>query len=315
MEASVKLARMATKRSNIIVFQGSFHGRTHQAMAMTTSKYVYRYNYQPLPGAIFVAPFPYSYYYGWSEEETTAFCLQQLDLLLTSQSAPDETAAIIIEPVLGEGGYVPAPAGYLQALRALCDEHGILLDRRRGADRLWPHRQVLRVEHAGVVPDILVMAKGLGSGMPISAIGARAELMAHWKPGTHGGTYGGGNAVAAAAACATIDTIRDEKLVENAAVQGERLMDGLREIQAEHPVIGDVRGLGLMVGVEFTRRTARPMPPVPARVQKACLQRNLLLLTCGTYGNVIRWIPPLVVDAEQIDEALGIFNEAVATSL
>ncbi|MCB0135159.1 MAG: aminotransferase class III-fold pyridoxal phosphate-dependent enzyme, partial [Caldilineaceae bacterium] len=127
VEASVKLARMATQRKNVIVMQGSFHGRTHQAMAMTTSKYIYRYNYQPLPGAIFVAPFPYSYYYGWSDEETTAFCLRQLDQLLHSQSAPDETAAIIIEPVLGEGGYVPAPAGYLQALRALCDEHGILL--------------------------------------------------------------------------------------------------------------------------------------------------------------------------------------------
>ncbi|HRW48598.1 MAG: aminotransferase class III-fold pyridoxal phosphate-dependent enzyme [Caldilinea sp.] len=312
VEASVKLARMATQRKNVIVMQGSFHGRTHQAMAMTTSKYIYRYNYQPLPGAIFVAPFPYSYYYGWNDEETTAFCLRQLDQLLHSQSAPDETAAIIIEPVLGEGGYVPAPAGYLQALRALCDEHGILLIADEVQTGFGRTGKFFAMDHAGVVPDILVMAKGLGSGMPISAIGARAELMAHWKAGTHGGTYGGGNAVAAAAACATIDTIRDEKLVENAAMQGERLMAGLREIQAEHPVIGDVRGLGLMVGVEFTGPDGAPDAASASRVQKACLQRNLLLLTCGTYGNVIRWIPPLVVSAEQIDAALEIFNEAVA---
>ena len=311
VEASVKLARMATKRKNIIVMQGSFHGRTHQAMAMTTSKYIYRYNYQPLPGAIFVAPFPYSYFFGWSEAETTAFCLRQLDQLLHSQSAPDETAAIIIEPVLGEGGYVPAPAGYLQALRALCDEHGILLIADEVQTGFGRTGKFFAMDHAGVVPDIMVMAKGLGSGMPISAIGARAELMTHWKAGTHGGTYGGGNAVATAAACATIDTIRDEKLVENASVQGERLMHGLREIQAEHPVIGDVRGLGLMVGVEFTGTDGAPDAASAGRVQKACLQRNLLLLTCGTYGNVIRWIPPLVVTAEQIDEALGIFNEAV----
>ncbi len=257
-----------------------------------------------------MAPFPYSYFFGWSEAETTAFCLRQLDQLLHSQSAPDETAAIIIEPVLGEGGYVPAPAAFLQALRRLCDEHGILLIADEVQTGFGRTGKFFAMDHAGVVPDIIVMAKGLGSGMPISGIGARAELMAHWKAGTHGGTYGGGNAVAAAAACATIDTIRDEKLVENAAVQGERLMAGLREIQAEYPVIGDVRGLGLMVGLEFTGTDGAPDAASAGRVQKACLQRNLLLLTCGTYGNVIRWIPPLVVTAEQIDEALGVFNEA-----
>jgi 4-aminobutyrate aminotransferase len=155
------------------------------------------------------------------------------------------------------------------------------------------------------------MAKGLGSGMPISAIGARAELMAHWKPGTHGGTYGGGNAVAAAAAAATIRVLQDEHLVENAAAMGERLLNGLRDLQAEHPAIGDVRGRGLMVGTEFTVN-GKPAPEAATRVQQACLQRDLLLLTCGTYGNVIRWIPPLVVNAAQIDAALGIFNEALA---
>jgi 4-aminobutyrate aminotransferase len=311
VEAAVKLARMATKRRNIIVFQGSFHGRTHQAMAMTTSKYVYRYNYQPLPGAIFVAPFPYAYYYGWDEATTVDFCMQQLDLLLKSQSAADETAAIVVEPVLGEGGYVPAPAEFLRRLRALCDETGILLVLDEVQSGFGRTGKFFCCEHAGVTPDILVMAKGLGSGMPISAIGARAELMAHWKPGTHGGTYGGGNAVAAAAAAATIRVLQDEHLVENAAAMGERLLNGLRDLQAEHPAIGDVRGRGLMVGTEFTVN-GKPAPEAATRVQQACLQRDLLLLTCGTYGNVIRWIPPLVVNAAQIDAALGIFNEALA---
>ncbi|BAL98581.1 MULTISPECIES: aspartate aminotransferase family protein [Caldilinea] len=314
VEASVKLARMATKRRNLIVMQGSFHGRTHQAMAMTTSKSIYRYDYQPLPGGVFVTPFPYSYYYGWSEEETTHFCLRQLDQLLHSQSAPDETAAIVIEPVLGEGGYVPAPDVFLRELRALCDRHGILLIIDEVQSGFGRTGKFFAFEHADVEPDILVMAKGLGSGMPISAIGARAELMARWKPGTHGGTYGGGNAVAAAAAAATIDVIREEGLVENAARQGARLLTGLREIQAEHPVIGDVRGRGLMVGVEFTGPDGRPAADIAARVQAECLQRNLLLLTCGSYSNVIRWIPPLVVTAEQIDEALTIFNEAMAAA-
>lgn len=312
VEASVKLARMATQRKNVIVMQGSFHGRTHQTMAMTTSKYVYRYNYQPLPGGVFVAPFPYSYYYGWDDDATTAFCMRQLDQLLHSQSAPDETAAIIIEPVLGEGGYVPAPDAFLQQLRTLCDAHGILLIADEVQSGFGRTGKFFALEHAGVTPDILVMAKGLGSGMPISAIGARADLMAHWKPGTHGGTYGGGNAVAAAAAAATIDVLCDEKLSENAAVQGARLLAALRELQAEYPVIGDVRGRGLMVGVEFTGPERAPAANVATQVQKACLARNLLLLTCGTYGNVIRWIPPLVVTSAQIDEALAIFNDAMA---
>lgn len=313
VEASVKLARMATHRRNLIVFQGSFHGRTHQAMAMTTAKYVYRYDYQPLPGAIFVAPFPYAYYYGWSEEQTTEFCLKQLDQLLKSQTSPDETAAIIIEPVLGEGGYVPAPVEFLQRLRALCDEHGILLILDEVQSGFGRTGKFFCFEHAAIEPDILVMAKGLGSGMPISAIGSRASLMQHWKPGTHGGTYGGGNAIAAAAAVATIDTIATENLVDNAAFMGARLQQGLRDLQAEYAIIGDVRGQGLMVGVEFAHE-GQPDAAAATCVQQECIRRDLLLLTCGTYGNVIRWIPPLVVNAGQIDDALATFNQALAAA-
>ncbi len=315
VEAAVKLARSATKRRNLVVFQGSFHGRTHQAMAMTTSKYIYRHNYQPLPGAVFVAPYPYSYFYGWDDEKTTEFCLQQLDMLLHSQTAPDETAAFVIEPVLGEGGYVPAPVEFLQKLRALCDEHGILLVVDEIQSGFGRTGKFFCYEHAGIEPDIIVMAKGLGSGLPISAIGANAKLMEQWKPGTHGGTYGGGNAVVLAGASATIKTILAEGLVANAAAMGDYLQTGLQELQAKYPIIGDVRGRGLMVGVEFTDKSGQPAANKASAVLQECLKRNLLLLVCGSYQNVVRWIPPLVVNQQQIDEALTIFEEALVTAV
>ena len=312
VEAAVKLARSATGRRNIIVFQGSFHGRTHQAMAMTTSKSVYRHNYQPLPGAVFVAPFPYRYYYGWDDQQTTAFCLQQLDLLLHSQSAPDETAAFVIEPMLGEGGYVPAPAPFMQALRQIADEHGILLVVDEVQSGFGRTGKLFCFEHSDIEPDIIIMAKGLGSGLPISGIAAGAALMDRWPVGTHGGTYGGGSMVPIAAAKATIDVILEEELTANAASMGQYLMDGLRDLQAEHPIIGDVRGHGLMVAAEFTTADGKPDADTTTAVQAACLERNLLLLSCGSYKNVIRWIPPLIVTAAQIDEALSIFNDALS---
>lgn len=309
VEAAVKLARKATGRRNIIVMEGSFHGRTHQTMAMTTSKYVYRY--QPLPGAIFVTPFPNSYYYGWDQEVTIEFCLKQLDFLLHGQSAPDETAAIIIEPVLGEGGYVPAPEGYLQALRELCDKHGILLVLDEVQSGFGRTGRFFAYEYAGIEPDIIIMAKGLGSGMPLSAIASRADLMAKWSPGTHGGTYGGGNAIVAAAAAATIDVLRDEGLIENAAEMGNYLIRRLRSLQSRYPVIGDVRGQGLMVGIEFTDANGKADAKSASAILQHCLANNLLLLICGSYKNVMRWIPPLIVTSEQIDEALDIFEEAL----
>ncbi|MEL6191814.1 MAG: aminotransferase class III-fold pyridoxal phosphate-dependent enzyme [Bacteroidota bacterium] len=310
-EASIKLAKAATGRNHVIVFQGSFHGRTHLAMAMTTSKTVYRHKYQPLPGGIFVAPFPYSYYYGWSEEETVAFCLKQLDLILHSQTAPDETAAIIIEPVLGEGGYVPAPPAFIQALREICDQNGILLILDEVQSGFGRTGTFFCFEQAEVKPDIIVMAKGLGSGLPISAVGASKELMAKWTPGTHGGTYGGGSAIAGAAACATIDVMRKEQLPKNAAERGEQLRAGLRKLQESYPVIGDVRGPGLMVATEFSHKDGRPAPEIAGKVLKGCLNRKLLMLSCGTYKNVIRWIPPLIVNAKQIEEAIAAFHEAL----
>jgi 4-aminobutyrate aminotransferase len=311
VEAAMKLARHATGRTNVIVFQGSFHGRTVGTMSLTTSKTIYRGGYQPLMAGVFVAPFPYAYYYGWSEEATVQFCLRELRHLLKSQTAPQETAAILIESVLGEGGYVVPPVAFMQGLREICDEHDILLIADEIQSGFGRTGKFFAVEHFDIQPDIMVMAKGLASGLPLSGIASRKDLMNRWEAGSHGGTYGG-NAVACAAAVATIRVLREEKLVENAAAMGNYLMARLREVQASNPALGDVRGAGLMVATEFDPDLAEDHgKALTTAIQNACLQENLLLLNCGTYGNVIRWIPPLIVTKDQIDEAVGIFKRAL----
>jgi len=314
IEGAVKLARHATGRPNIIVFQGSFHGRTGMTMALTTSKTIYRVGYQPLPSGVFVAPFPYVYRYGWSPEQTEAFCLRELELLLKSQTAPTETAAMLIEPVQGEGGYVPPTPGFLKGLRRICDEHGILLIADEIQAGFGRTGKWFAIEHFGVVPDIMVMAKGLASGLPLSCVVARRELMERWIPGTHGGTYGG-NAVACAAAVATVRAIREEGLLENAVQMGALLTDRLRDVQREFPIIGDVRGLGLMVATEFTAADGKPDTTTAKAVVKNCLKRHLMLLTCGSYDNVVRWIPPLIVSREQIEEATKAFGDTLAETI
>jgi 4-aminobutyrate aminotransferase len=311
IEGAVKLARAATKRPNVIVFQGSFHGRTNATMAMTTSKTIYRAGFQPLASGVFVAPFPYAFRYGWDEEQTLRFCLRELQILLKSQTAPDETAAMVIEPVLGEGGYVVPPAGFLPALRELCDHYGILLVADEVQTGFGRTGRWFAIEHTGVVPDILVMAKGIASGLPLAGLAARRELMGRWTPGSHGGTFGG-NVVSCAAAVATIQTIRDERLVENAAAMGQVLLTGLRQIQGGRGEIADVRGTGLMIATEFRDAAGEPWTERAKAVVRAAYGEGLLLLTCGTYDNVIRWIPPLVVNAGQIEEGLEMFETALA---
>jgi 4-aminobutyrate aminotransferase len=311
IEGAVKLARHATGRTNVIVFQGSFHGRTALTMALTTSKTIYRAGYQPLPAGVFVAPYPYAYRYGWTPEETTAFCLRELKLLLKTQTAPQETAAILVEPVLGEGGYVVPSPGFLAGLREICDESGILLivdEIQTGFGRTgkW-----FAAEHFDLEPDIMTIAKGLASGLPLSGIAARHGLMERWIPGSHGGTYGG-NAVACAAAVATIRTIRDENLLENAVQMGALLTGRLQRLQQTYPVIGDMRGLGLMLATEFTGADGTPDTTTAKAVIKGCLKRNLMLLTCGPWDNTIRWIPPLIVTREQVEAALDAFEAALA---
>jgi 4-aminobutyrate aminotransferase len=310
VEGAMKLARHATGRPNIIVFQGSFHGRTVGTMSLTTSKTVYRTGYQPLMAGVFVAPYPYSYRFGWTDEQTSQWCLNELEFLLLSQTAPQETAAILIEPVLGEGGYVVPPSGFLNSLRELCNQYGIMLiidEIQAGFGRTgkW-----FAQEHFNVTPDIMTVAKGIASGLPLSGVFSGLDLMERWQKGTHGGTYGG-NAVACAAGVATIRAMRDEGMIENARVRGDQLMTQLRRVQLDFPIIGDVRGLGLMVGVEFRSPDRKPDKDITKAVIQACFERKLMLLSCGTYDNVIRWIPPLIVTAEQIDEAVHSFSDAL----
>ncbi len=310
IEAAVKLARHATGRPNIVVFQGSFHGRTVATMSLTTSKTIYRLRYQPLMAGVVVAPYPYAYRYGWPAERTARFCLDELRHLLVTQSDPSETAAFLVEPVLGEGGYVVPPRSFLAGLRTIADEHGILLIVDEIQSGFGRTGRWFACQHFDLQPDIMAMAKGIASGFPLSGIAARRELMERWVPGSHGGTYGG-NAVACAAAVATIQTLREEKLVENSARQGRFLRRRLREMRKRHPNIGDVRGLGLMVGVEFTDAAGRPDKPTAKAVRQACQERGLLLLTCGPYDNTIRWMPPLIVTRAQVEEALHIWEEAL----
>ena len=310
IEGALKLARAATGRPNVIVFQGSFHGRTVGTMSLTTSKTVYRAGYQPLMPGVFVAPFPYVYRYGWEPKTTVDWCLEELRFLLMTQTAPEETAAMLIEPILGEGGYVVPPPGFLEGVRALCDEHGILLivdEIQSGMGRTgrwWGY------EHFGIVPDVLTLAKGIASGLPLSGVIARGELMEHWKAGTHGGTFGG-NVVACAAGVATIAAIQEEHLLENARARGLQLMTGLAHLQEEQPRLGDVRGLGLMVGAEFTAPDGKPDKAGAKQVVHECLDQGLMLLTCGPWDNTIRLIPPLTVSEAEIQEGLAIFAGAV----
>lgn len=309
VEAAVKLAKHRTRRTNIIVFQGGYHGRTHLTMGMTTSKTVYRIGYQPLVPGIFVSPYPASFSYGWDDETTLDFAVRELERLLATQSAPEETACIVVEPVLGEGGYIVPPKGFLRAVREICTSRGILMVADEIQCGVGRTGRFFAVEHEEVVPDILVFAKGIGSGMPVSGIAYPAEMADSWVVGSHGGTFGG-NPVACRAAAETIRIIRDERLVENAAKRGKQLLEGFGKLKERFSFIGDVRGLGLMAAVELVDGGG----PDVRRTKEAvagCGERKLLLLTCGAGKNVIRWIPPLVVSAQQIEEGLGIFTEVL----
>lgn len=310
VEAAIRLARMATGRPNIVVFQGGFHGRTVAAASLTTAGTRFSAGFSPLMSGVHMSAFPYAYRYGWDEASTVAFALKELDYLLQTRTAPNDTAAFLIEPALGDGGYLPTPPAFLEGLRERADRHGIQLifdEVQAGVGRMgkfWGH------QYSSATPDIIITAKGIASGFPISAIAASTETMSKGWPGSQGGTYGG-NAVSAAAGVATLDVVREEGLVENSRVRGEQLQSGLKEIQARFPVIGDVRGRGLMLGIEFTSEDGTPDAATASAVQQATTVEGLLTLTCGPAGNVVRLIPALVVTAEEISLGLERFEAAV----
>lgn len=311
LENAVKIARIATGRQNVVVFSGSFHGRSSGTMALTTSKTVYRTGFGPLPSGVFVSPFPYAFRLKMTEAEASEYALEQLEYLLASQTAPKETAAILIESVLGEGGYVVPPKSFMKGLREICDRHKIMLIFDEVQSGFGRTGKWFAFEHFEVVPDIITAAKGIASGMPLSGVFTSTDIMLKLDVGSIGGTYGG-NAVACAAGVGTIRAMREEKMLENAAERGIQLMTGLRKFQEEYPQIGDVRGKGLMIGTEFVvDGRADKAKQLVKDVIHSAEEKGLLLLSCGTYDNTLRWIPPLNVTSEQINDGLRIFGEAL----
>jgi 4-aminobutyrate aminotransferase len=312
IDGAIKLARRVTGRPAILAFRGAFHGRTIGATSVTSSSLNYRRGYEPLLPSVYQLPFPAAYRFGGDEEEATRVCLQHLRDTLETTIAPGQVAAVLIEPVQGEGGYYPAPAAFLRQLRAICDEHGILLIADEVQSGFGRTGEMWAFEHAGIVPDVVCVAKAIANGLPLSAIVTSRELQERWGRGAHGTTYGG-NPVACAAGVAVLETIADEDLVANARLRGAELSGGLRELMAESGQIGDVRGPGLMIGVEFVtdRGTREPDGHAAETVAARAVDDGLLLLTCGIHHQVIRWIPPLDVTVGEIEEALGTFERAL----
>jgi 4-aminobutyrate aminotransferase len=311
VEASVRLARNYTSRQNVIVFQGSFHGRTLATTALTTSGARFRSaNSGPLPPGVVIAPFPAPFRYGWDEETTDDFCLQELDHIFATVTHPSDTAAIIVEPVQGEAGYQPGSKKFFEGLSKRAQQHGILLIADEVQAGVGRTGRFWASEHFDMHPDILVFAKGIASGFPLSGIAARKEIMMKALPGSQGGTFSA-NAVSCAAAIATLDVIAKEDLVNNARVTGGLLRAGLEATAVRHPVIGDVRGLGLMQASQFVRAGTRSASEIAKAVVKAALDRGLIILTCGPYGNIVRMIPALIVSPPEIERGLEIWNAAV----
>ena len=316
IEGALKLARRVTGRPGIVAFRGGFHGRTFGAASITSSNPNYRQGYEPLLPGVYLSLYPsVCRDFGGDEARAVELAFRHLRDLFHSTISPDEVAAIVVEPVQGEGGYVPAPPAFLQILRRVCDRHGILLvldEVQAGfgrTGRMWGF------EHAGIVPDVVCTAKAIANGLPLSAMVSSRALQERWGRSAHGTTFGG-NPVACAAGLAVLAEIRERDLVANAAARGRELSAGLREIAAGDDRIGDVRGPGLMIGVEFVRDrgTREPDGATCETVLQRCADEGLLLLSCGVAHNVIRWIPPLDVTGEEIAEALAIFRRVLATT-
>ena len=313
VEAALKLARRVTGRPGIVAFRGAFHGRTYGAASITSSSINYRMGYEPMLPSVYLTPFPNVYrYFGDDEEAATAGAMSALRTLFAHEIAPTSVATIIIEPIQGEGGFSPAPVSFLRELRALCDTNGILLICDEIQSGIARTGKMWAFEHAGIVPDVVCVAKALANGMPIGAIVTSRELQERWGVGAHGTTFGG-NPVSCAAGVAVMNTIAQEGLVANAAARGEQLLAGLREMMATDERIGNVRGKGLMVGVELVkdRATRDPDTDTSEALIGASAEQGLLVLNCGMHHNVIRFLPPIDVSAEEISRGLEMFAAAL----
>lgn len=304
IDGAVKLARRVTGRPAIVAFRGAFHGRTLGATSLTTAKGKYREGYEPLMGGVTIAPYanPLAYVDG---DSAARAALAQLDELLHVQVPASTIAAMVVEPVLGEGGYVVPPASWLHGLRERCDRHGILLVFDEVQTGIGRTGAMFAAETFGVRPDVILFAKGIASGLPLAGIIASRQLMSRWPAGTHGTTFGG-NPVSCAAALATLDVIEREGLCHRARVLGERARAELTRLAADRSGIREVRGLGLMIGVELATHE------LAAAVQRQCLDEGLIVLTCGPHENVLRLIPALTISDDELDLALAILGRAFA---
>jgi len=314
VESAIKLARHATGKPNIITVQGGFHGRTIACLSVTSSKYIYGIGYGPFMPGVHRVPFPYCIRCPGNKGQNPSVdadfkcCgdpLEQVKILLKQASHPKDTAAILVEPILGEGGYVVPPKEYMQGLRKICDDNNFLLIADEVQSGFGRTGHYFAVDHFEVVPDILIMAKGIASGFPFSCIAAKKNIMDVPPPGSMGGTFGG-NSVGAAAAIATLDVFKSDNILENTRLRGAQLMKGLKDLQKKYPEITDVRGVGLMVAVEFIDKAG-----VASAVSQAALKHELMLLTAGAF-EVMRFIPPLTATEEEIDQGLQRFGKALA---
>ena len=305
VEAAIKLARNSTRRPALVAFVGAFHGRTYGAMSLTASKARHRAGMGPFLPEVYHVPYPNPYRDG---ADALARTMAAIDELFTRRLDPRDVAAIFVEPVQGEGGYVVPPEGFLRALRELCDRHGILLVCDEVQSGIGRTGRFFACEHERVEPDVITVGKGLGSGMPIGAVIATQAAM-RWEPGAHGSTFGG-NPVCCAAALATLDLV-EHGLTRNAEAMGERLAAGMRALSGRHAAIGDVRGRGLMLGVELVadRGTREPAPALIERLVAGAFRRGLLVLGCGR--STLRLAPPLIIDEYDVETATGIIDEVL----
>jgi len=306
-ENAIKIARAFTRRQAVVAFSGGFHGRTMLALSMTASNPGYQQNFGPRAAEVYHAPFPYEYR-GW----TTSRALDELHELFATRVAPEHVAAIIIEPQLGEGGFVPAPAEFMRALRELTRRHGIALIADEIQSGFGRTGRMFAYQHAAIEPDLVTIAKSLAGGFPLAGVVGTAEMMDAPAPGGLGGTYGG-NPVACAAALAVLDVFDDEGLVDRAARIGDELRAGLLQLQARMPAIGDVRGLGAMLAIELVtdQITKTPDAALAQRVLERALGAGLILLKCGPHKNVVRFLPPLIATSDDIQKALQIVAAAL----
>jgi len=313
VEGALKLARYVTGRPGIIAFLGGFHGRTMGAAAVTTSKVKYRTGHGPFLPDVYFARFPYPYRSSAPDVEMcTEEALEDIFRLFEYVVAPEDVAAFLVEPIQGEGGYVIPPRSWLVALREICDQHSILLIFDEVQTGFGRTGEWFAAQAFGVEPDIVCLAKGIANGFPLGATAARREIMREWGAASHGTTYGG-SPVSCAAALATMTVIREEGLLENCRLQGGYMLKALRELQAGSPIVGDVRGVGMAIAVEFVKPGSDREPNTEAvrRILERALENGLLMYPCGHWTQTIRLIPPLTITREQVDEGLDIFRRAV----